>query len=89
MFTVVIAEQTHLDSIKEYDLFLKPFLKESTAVFCVWHPEEDTLSASVPDLRQTLKRGDKWRAIVVTDNKGASLKNPFDIVQHKDPEWDP
>lgn len=89
MFTVVIAEQTHLDSIKEYDLFLKPFLKESTAVFCVWHPEEDTLSASVPDLRQALKRGDKWRAIVVADSQGASLKNPFDIVQHKDPEWDP
>ena len=89
MFTVVIAEQRHLDSIKEYDLFLKPFLRENTAVFCAWHPEEDTLSTSVPDLRAALKRGDKWRAIVVTDNRGTALKNPFDLVQHEDPEWDP
>lgn len=88
MYTVVIAEQKHLDCIQEYDLFLQPFLENSNAVFCAWNPEGETLADCVPELRKAVQRGDRWRAIVVADDGGQTLKNPFDRVQHKDPVWD-
>lgn len=88
MYTVVIAEQKHLDCIQEYDLFLQPFLENSNAVFCAWNPEGETLTDCVPELRKAVQRGDKWRAIVVADDGGKALKNPFDRVQHRDPVWD-
>jgi hypothetical protein len=48
VFTVVISEQVHLDSIKEYGAFLKPFLKNSNIAFCQWNPEGRTLQEAVP-----------------------------------------
>ena len=44
MFTVVIAEKTHIDSIQEYKVFLKPFIDDARVVFCEWRPEEKTLA---------------------------------------------
>ena len=89
MYTVVIAEQTHLDCIEEYHLFLAPLLKNNNAVFCAWDPAGQTLSECVPELRKALAKGDKWRAVIVADNVCQKRKNPFDRVQHRDPEWDP
>lgn len=85
MYTVVIAEQKHLDSIREHDLFLQPFLEDNKATFCAWNTEGETLAESVPDLREAVKRGDRWRAIIVADESCRTQKNPFDCVRHKDP----
>ena len=89
MYTVVIAEQKHLDCIREYDLFLQPFLEKNNAVFCAWNPAGKTLTDCVPELRKAVQRGDRWRAIIVADDNGQNQKNPFDRVGHRDPVWDP
>lgn len=85
MYTVVIAEQKHLDSIREHDLFLQPFLEKNSATFCAWNTEGDSLAQMVPELRRSTQRGDKWRAIIVMDEAHRMQKNPFDCVQHKVP----
>ena len=88
MYTVVIAEKKHFDCIKEYELFLQPFLDQLDAAFCVWDPSGQTLTECVPELRAALRRGDKWRALIVTDDGGQRQKNPFDRVRHQEPAWD-
>lgn len=86
VFTVVITEQTHLDSIQEYKTFLKPFLDNSHIAFCTWDPEGQTLNEAVPQLYETVSRHDRWRLIVACDEEGLETKNPFDRVGYKDPE---
>ena len=46
MYTVVIAEKKHFDCIKDYELFLQPFLDRIDAAFCVWDPDGQTLTES-------------------------------------------
>lgn len=85
MFTVVIAEKEHLDGIKEYSSFLKPFLDAVHISFCEWKPEEKTLSDAVPELIAQVSRHDEWRAIVVADGAGLRQKNPFDLAHYEAP----
>lgn len=85
MFTVVLTEQEHLDSIGEYKTFLKPFLDNSNIAFCRWLPEGDSLVEAVPELYNTVSRHERWRLILVCDEEGLSKTNPFDLVDHKDP----
>ena len=85
MFTVVISEQIHLDGIKEYGTFLKPFLKDDKVAFCQWNPEGRTLQEAVPGLYPTVSRHDRWRMIVLCDEEGLDRKNPFDLVSCQDP----
>lgn len=86
MFTVVITEQTHLDSIEEYKPFLLPFFEDSNVVFCPWHMEGETLFEAVPDLAATVSRHNRWRLIVVCGEEGLTRKNPFDLVPYREPE---
>ena len=86
MFTVVIAEKEHIDSIQEYSVFLKPFIEDSNVEFCQWRPEETTLADSVPHLTDVVARHQEWRAIVLCDEQGLKKKNPFELVEYKAPE---
>lgn len=85
MFTVVVTQQEHLDSIQEYKAFLKPFLDNSHIAFCHWLQEEMELNKAVPTLYDTVSRHERWRLIVLCDEEGIEKKNPFDIVEHTDP----
>ena len=85
MFTVVISEQIHLDGIREYSAFLKPFLDNPNVAFCQWNPEGKTLQEAVPDLYPIVARHDRWRMVVLCDEEGLDRKNPFDIVALNDP----
>lgn len=87
MFTVVVTEQTHLDSIREYKAFLRPFLDSANVEFCRWRPEAERLDEAVPELVQTVSRHDRWRMIVVCDEEGLEQKNPFELVSYSPPEW--
>ena len=89
MFTVVIAEKEHMDSIREYQVFLKPFLQENKVEFCEWRPNEATLADSVPRLLETAAGHREWRAIVLCDESGLTQKNPFDLVRYEAPVRDP
>lgn len=86
MFTVVIAEQAHLDSIQEYKTFLKPFLDNTGIAFCSWQPDGANLTEAVPALYETVSRYEKWRLIVVCDEEGLEKKNPFDLVSYTEQE---
>ena len=86
MFTVVISEQEHLDSIVEYKAFLKPFLDKGDIALCRWNPEGETLTDMVPELNATVSRHQKWRLVVICDEEGLKYRNPFDVVRHRDPE---
>ena len=85
MFTVVIAEQTHLDAIRENPVFLGPFLKSRELGFCQWLPEGETLRDCIPTLEQTVSRRDRWRAVIITTDDGLSRHNPFDLVDYDPP----
>lgn len=87
MFTVVITEQTHLDSIEEYKPFLLPFFQDSDVTFCHWHMDGETLFDAVPDLVATVSRHSRWRLIVVCGEEGLAQKNPFDLVPYRKPQW--
>lgn len=89
MFTVVIAEKTHIDSIQEYKVFLKPFIDDARVVFCEWWPEEKTLADSVPHLVEAVSRQKEWRAVILCDEAGMEKKNPFDRVEFTPPEYQP
>lgn len=89
MFTVVIAEKEHIDSIREYSVFLKPFIDDAHVEFCEWRPEEDALADSVPHLVETVAREREWRAIVLCDAAGMERKNPFDRVEFTPPVFVP
>ena len=86
MFTVVISEQTHLDNIAQYKPFLKPFLDQPGVAFCRWRQNGNSLEEAVPDLFETVSREKSWRAIVVCDEEGLLLQNPFELVPYKEPE---
>ena len=85
MFTVVIAEQEHIDNIKKCRVFLQPFIDETRLSLCPWFPEETTLADSVPKLAQCVAGHQEWRAVVVCDEQGLDHKNPFDIVPFQMP----
>lgn len=89
LFTVVIAEKTHIDSIQEYKVFLKPFIDDARVVFCEWRPEEKTLADSVPHLVEAVARQKDWRAVVLCDEVGMEKKNPFDRVEFTPPHYQP
>ena len=89
MFTVVIAEKEHMDSIREYQVFLKPFLRENKVEFCEWRPNEAALADSVPRLLEIAAGHREWRAIVLCDESGLTQKNPFDMVRYEAPKRDP
>ena len=89
MFTVVIAEKEHIDSIREYEVFLKPFIDDAHVEFCEWRPEEDTLADSVPHLVETVARERDWRAVVLCDTVGMERKNPFNRVEFTPPVFIP
>ncbi|MCD8110986.1 MAG: hypothetical protein LUE14_13005 [Clostridiales bacterium] len=89
MYTVIIAEQEHIDNIREYSLFLEPFMKKTRFAFCLWMPEEsDSLKESVPDLERKVAQKEEWRAIILCDERGLKKKNPFNIVEYQSPVWD-
>ena len=56
MFTVVILEQEHLESIRQYRDFLAPFLKNEQIALCRWRPEGQTLLETVPELHDCVAR---------------------------------
>ncbi len=85
MFTVVIAEKEHLDGIKEFGSFLKPFLDAAHIAFCEWIPDEETLADSVPELTAQVSRHDEWRAVIIADGAGLKRKNPFDLAGYEQP----
>lgn len=85
MFTVVITEQAHLDSIKQYQSFLKPFLDNAHIAFCPWNLEGKTLKEAVPTLYETVSRHEQWRMLVICDEEGLHSKNPFDLVAFHEP----
>ena len=89
MFTVVVAEKEHIDSIREYEVFLKPFIDDAHVEFCEWRPEEDTLADSVPHLVETVARERDWRAVVLCDTVGMERKNPFNRVEFTPPVFIP
>ena len=89
LFTVVIAEKEHIDSIQEYKVFLKPFIDDARVVFCEWRPKETSLADSVPHLVETVSRHREWRAIVLCDENGKEKKNPFDRVEFSAPSYVP
>lgn len=86
MFTVVITEQEHLDTINEYSAFLRPFLDNSHIAFCRWRRDGRDLEDAVPDLYEKVARHEVWRLIVVCDEEGIDQKNPFDVINYRDPE---
>ena len=86
MFTVVIAEKEHIDSIKEYSAFLKPFINEKQVAFCQWKPAARSLAEAVPSLSRSVSTKNEWRAIILCDNSGLKLKNPFEPVTYLAPE---
>ena len=85
MFTVVILEQEHLESIRQYRDFLAPFLKNDQIALCRWRPEGQTLLETVPELHDCVARQERWRAVVICDETGIGQSNPFDRVDHCDP----
>lgn len=89
MYTVIITEQEHIDNIREYGLFLEPFMKKTQFTPCLWKPEEkNSLKESVPSLDETVAHREEWRAIIICDEAGLNRKNPFNIVDYKQPVWE-
>ena len=85
MFTVLIAEKEHIDSIQqENKLFFEPFLENKELAFCCWNPEGQNLHDSVPGLSDVVGRRKEWRAVIIKNSKDAILKaqNPFDVVDY-------
>ncbi|MCR5006813.1 MAG: hypothetical protein K6A77_13015 [Clostridiales bacterium] len=85
MFTVVIAEKEHLDSIRENHIFLDPFIDKKNVAFCEWRTDEQTLREAVPKLEETVSRREHWRAVIVCNEDGLNRKNPFDLVDYTAP----
>lgn len=86
MFTVLIAEKEYLDSIQEYDMFLRPFLDQAQVALCEWKLGRDTLEATVPSLLDAITGHEAWRAVIICDDEGLERKNPFDLVSRRLPE---
>lgn len=89
MYTVIITEQEHIDNIREYGLFLEPFMKKTQFTPCLWNPEEqNSLKESVPNLDESVAHREEWRAIIICGETGLNKKNPFNIVEYKEPVWE-
>lgn len=86
MFTVIIAEKEHLDSINEYSAFLKPFMDNKKIAFCQWNPAARSLAQAVPTLSDAVAFNKKWRAVILCDRSGMRKKNPFEAVSFHAPE---
>lgn len=83
MFTVLIAEQQHIDAIRQKNsLFFEPFLDNKEVVFCPWNPRGQSLTEAVPDLHDLVGRRRQWRAVVLNpgDEEQLKCRNPFDTV---------
>ena len=89
LFTVVIAEKEYIDSIREYEIFLKPFIDRETIAFCEWNRDGQTLTESVPTLVETVARREHLRALVLCGEEGLNKRNPFHLVEYHPPEEDP
>lgn len=85
MFTVVIAEREHLDSIRDNHIFLDPYIDRNNVAFCEWRTDEQTLKESVPQLEETVSRREHWRAVIVCNEDGLTRKNPFDLLEYTAP----
>lgn len=86
MFTVVIAEQEHINNIEKYSLFLKPFADRQHTVIQKWNREGRSFRECVPGLEETIEHHREWRAIVLCGQDAISQKNPFDFVSCSLPE---
>ncbi len=86
MFTVMIAEKPHLDSIHEYNIFLKPFVNKDKVAFCQWDREAKTIRDAVPELVRTVARHEQWRVVILCDEEGIEQRNPFERVKYTAPE---
>ncbi len=85
MFTVLIAEQEHIDAIcRENRLFFEPFLDSKDLALCCWNPKGQSLEESVPGLLDAVDRRRNWRVVILNHCDAATLKsqNPFDVVEH-------
>lgn len=86
MFTVVVAEQEFLDTVNEYEPYLRPLLNCPEMKLCRWNPAETELADAVPELESVVSRQNRWRLIVVCDESGLHRKNPFFAVPFERPE---
>lgn len=86
LFTVVIAEKEHIDSVQEYSLFLKPFIDLDKVVFCPWDTDGKTLAEAVPTLVESVSCEKRWRAIVLCGEGTIEQKNPFNVVGFAAPD---
>jgi len=86
MFTVVFAEQEHLDRIREYGSFLSPLFSKKNVAFCRWVPGASTLEEAAPTLMSVVENRESWRAVVVCDADGSAERNPFDLVPFEMPK---
>jgi len=87
LFTVLIAEQKYIDSIRQKNkLFFDPFLENKNLAFCYWNTSGQNLTDSVPGLLDVVGRHKEWRAVIVNSCEGDSLmsQNPFDVVDYSD-----
>lgn len=85
MFTVLIAEQEHIDAIQQGNkLFFEPFLENKELAFCSWNPAGQNLRDSVPGLLDLVGRRKDWRAVIINncDPEFQKTQNPFDTVDH-------
>lgn len=85
MFTVVIAEFEHIRNIKNYEIFLKPYLNDNFSM-CEWIPEGETLAEAVPKLEETVSQHKQWRAVILCNEEGIQYRNPFELVQFDCPK---
>ena len=83
MFTVLIAEQQHIDAIQQKNsLFFEPFLGNKELAFCAWNPEGQTLREAVPGLCDAVGRRTQWRVVLIHNGTEAQCRqqNPFDLI---------
>ena len=89
MYTVIITEQEHIDCIREYSLFLEPFMNKTQFALCPWNPKESgSLKESVPNLDEIVAHREEWRAIIICEEKGLEKKNPFNVIDYQEPIWE-
>ncbi|MBQ7646402.1 MAG: hypothetical protein IJS94_03945, partial [Clostridia bacterium] len=86
MLTVVISEKKHINSIKEYEAFLRRFTDSKSVAFCEWHPDGKTMIEKLPSLYDVVSSNEEWRAVIVNTEDGIEKKNPFDLAECTYPE---
>lgn len=84
MYTVLIAEKSVLQSIKENSLFFSEYLKTKQIGFCEWDTQSQNPADAVPNLTSLISKHTRWRAVVITGKDTISERNPFDVVGYKD-----